>query len=124
MIATDHAPHSREEKARPITEAPSGIVGLETALALGIRELVEKGHLTMMELIGLMSWKPAKFYGLDAGYLAEGGPGDCVIFDSKEKWKVEGFFSKSDNSPFLGEVLSGKVYYTVCNGRIDYQQGH
>ncbi len=124
MIATDHAPHSREEKARPITEAPSGIVGLETALALGIRELVEKGHLTMMELIGLMSWKPAKFYGLDAGYLAEGGPGDCVIFDSKEKWKVEGFFSKSDNSPFLGEVLSGKVYYTVCNGRIVYQQGN
>ena len=124
MIATDHAPHSREEKARPITEAPSGIVGLETALALGIRELVEKGHLTMMELIGLMSWKPAKFYGLDAGYLAEGGPGDCVIFDSKERWKVEGFFSKSDNSPFLGEVLSGKVYYTVCNGRIVYQQGN
>ena len=85
---------------------------------------MEKGHLTMMELIGLMSWKPAKFYGLDAGYLAGGGPGDCVIFDSKEKWKVEGFFSKSDNSPFLGEVLSGKVYYTVCNGRIVYQQGN
>lgn len=122
MIATDHAPHSREEKGRSITEAPSGIIGLETALSLGIRELVEKGYLTMMELIGLMSWKPARFYGLDAGYLAEGGPADCVIFDSREKWKVEEFFSKSENSPFLGEVLPGTVYYTVCGGRVVYQK--
>ena len=122
MIATDHAPHSVEEKGRSIIEAPSGIIGLETALSLGIRELVEKGHLTMMELIGLMSWKPAMFYGLDAGYLSEGGPADCVIFDSGEKWKAETFFSKSENSPFLGEVLPGTVYYTVCNGRIVYQK--
>ncbi len=122
MIATDHAPHSAEEKGRGITEAPSGIIGLETALSLGIRELVEKGYLTMMELIGLMSWKPARFYGLDVGYLSEGGPADCIIFDSREKWKVETFFSKSKNSPFLGEVLPGTIYYTVCNGRIVYQK--
>lgn len=120
MIATDHAPHSKEEKERSITEAPSGIIGLETALSLGIRELVEKGYLTMPELLSRMSWQPAKFYRLDAGYLAEGGPADIVIFDEKEEWKAEGFLSKSCNSPFLGEMLSGTVYYTICDGRVVY----
>lgn len=122
MIATDHAPHSREEKEKPIAEAPSGIIGLETALSLGIRELVDKGYLTMMELISRMSWQPAKFYHLDAGYLAKGGPADLVIFDSREKWKVEEFFSKSSNSPFVGEELPGTVHYTVCGGKVVYRR--
>lgn len=122
MIATDHAPHSEEEKERSITEAPSGIIGLETALSLGIRELVEKGYLTMPELLSRMSWQPAKFYRLDAGYLAEGGPADIVIFDGKEEWKAEGFLSKSCNSPFLGETLLGTVYYTICDGRVVYEK--
>ncbi len=120
MIATDHAPHSREEKERGLTEAPSGIIGLETALSLGIRELVEKGYLTMAELVSRMSWQPARFYHLDAGYLSEGGPADMVIFDSKEQWKADTFLSKSSNSPFVGEWLPGTVYYTVCSGKIVY----
>ena len=114
MIATDHAPHSAEEKAKPLTEAPSGIIGLETALSLGIRELVDKGYLSMMELIGKMSLAPAKLYRLDAGYLKEGGPADLVVFDPKKEWVVKEFASKAANSPFVGETLPGVVSYTIC----------
>lgn len=120
MIATDHAPHSAEEKAKPITQAPSGIIGLETALSLGIRELVNKGYLSMMELIKKMSLAPARLYHLDAGYLAEGGPADLVVFDPKKEWTVESFASKAANSPFIGEKLLGVVSYTICGGRIVY----
>lgn len=120
MIATDHAPHSAEEKAKPITEAPSGIIGLETALSLGIRELVNKGYLSMMELIGKMSLAPAKLYHLDAGYLKEGGPADLMVFDPKKEWMVEGFASKAANSPFVGEMLPGVISYTICGGEIVY----
>ena len=120
MIATDHAPHSEEEKAKPITEAPSGIIGLETALSLGIRELVNKGYLSLMELIGKMSLAPAKLYHLDAGYLAEGGPADLVVFDSEKEWRVENFASKAANSPFVGEKMPGVISYTICGGKIVY----
>ncbi len=120
MIATDHAPHSAEEKARPITEAPSGIIGLETSLSLGIRELVNKGYLTMAELIEKMSLSPAQLYHMDAGYLAVGAPADIVIFDKDEEWKVETFVSKACNSPFIGETLPGVVKYTICDGKIVY----
>ena len=122
MIATDHAPHSGEEKKKAITEAPSGIIGLETSLSLGIRELVDKGYLTMRELLSRMSWQPAAFYHLDAGYLAEGGPADMVIFDKEEKWVADRFCSKSCNSPFMGMELQGTVHYTICGGKIVYQK--
>lgn len=121
MIATDHAPHSAQEKAKPLTEAPSGIIGLETALSLGIRELVNKGYLSMMELIGKMSFAPAKLYHLDAGYLKEGGPADLVVFDPKKEWVVKNFASKSANSPFVGETLPGVVSYTICGGKVVYR---
>lgn len=121
MIATDHAPHSAEEKAKPLTEAPSGIIGLETALSLGIRELVDKGYLSMMELVEKMSFAPAKLYRLDAGYLAEGGPADLVVFDPKKEWVVKGFASKAANSPFVGETMPGVVGYTICGGKIVYR---
>lgn len=117
MIATDHAPHSAEEKAKPITEAPSGIIGLETALSLGIRELVNKGYLSMMELIEKMSLAPAKLYHLDAGYLREGGPADLVVFDPKKEWTVKEFASKAANSPFVGERLPGVIGFTICGGK-------
>lgn len=118
MIATDHAPHSKEEKDRPLTEAPSGIIGLETALALGITSLVKPGYLSLAELMKKMSYNPARLYKLDCGRLAEGAPADLVIFDPDEQWTVEEFASKSSNSPFLGETLTGKVKFTICEGRI------
>ena len=112
MIATDHAPHSREEKEKPLTEAPSGITGLETALALGITQLVKPGHLTMSQLMEKMSLNPARLYKLDCGQLKEGAAADLVIFDADRKWTVENFRSKASNSPFLGWELTGKVMYT------------
>lgn len=121
MIATDHAPHSAEEKAKPLTEAPSGIIGLETSLSLGIRELVNKGYLSMTELIERMSYAPAKLYRLDAGYVAEGGPADLVIFDPNKEWVVDTFASKSANSPFVGEKMPGVINYTICGGKVIYQ---
>lgn len=120
MIATDHAPHSAEEKAKPLTEAPSGIIGLETSLSLGIRELVNKGYLSMSELIRKMSYAPAKLYHLDAGYLAEGGPADLVVFDPSKNWIVNTFASKAANSPFVGETVPGVISYTICGGKIVY----
>lgn len=122
LIATDHAPHSKEEKEKKITEAPSGIIGLETALSLGVRELVKKGYLTYPELFDRMSTAPAKLYGLPGGTIKEGKEADLVLFAPEEMWKAEGFASKSNNSPFIGETLPGVVHYTICGGRIVYQK--
>ena len=121
MIATDHAPHSAKEKAKPLTEAPSGIIGLETSLALGITHLVKKGYLTMVELMEKMSLNPARLYGLDCGRIEAGAPADLVLFDEGEAWTVEHFVSKASNSPFIGQRLEGKVKLTVCDGRVVYQ---
>jgi len=121
LIATDHAPHSEEEKKKKITEAPSGIIGLETSLSLGIAELVDKGYLSMMELMEKMSYNPAKLYALPGGAIEEGGPADLVIFDKEKTWVADSFVSKSSNSPFLGKTMTGQVCYTVCNGKIVYK---
>lgn len=120
IIATDHAPHTAEEKAKAITEAPSGIIGLETALPLGITELVDKGYMNMKHLLRLMSTNPAKMYHLDAGYLEEGGPADVILIDTAAKVTVEKFASKASNSPFIGWELTGQVKATVCGGRLAY----
>lgn len=122
IIATDHAPHSKEEKEKAITDAPSGIIGLETALALGVTELVDKKQLSMGALLAAMSTNPAKMYGLEAGSLEEGKPGDVVIFAPQESYTVEGFLSKSNNSPFTGATLKGVVHYTIIGGKIVYQK--
>ena len=116
MIATDHAPHTAEEKAKPITEAPSGIIGLETALALGITELVDKGYLTMCQLLRLMSTNPASLYHPDAGYLEEGGPADLVLIDTYAQVIPGDYASKASNSPFTGWNLKGKVVKTIASG--------
>lgn len=121
MIATDHAPHSAEEKARGITEAPSGIIGLETALPLAITELVGKGYMTMKQVVQCMSFNPAGMYHLNAGYLAEGGPADLVLVDTAAEEVAEDFSSRSQNSPFLGRRLKGVVRMTICDGKIVYQ---
>lgn len=120
IIATDHAPHTAEEKQKPFTEAPSGIIGLETALPLGITELVDKGYLTMRQLLGLMSTNPAKLYGLDAGYLAEGGPADIVLIDAEEEIIAGDYLSKASNTPFTGRPLKGRVVCTIASGKVAY----
>lgn len=122
LIATDHAPHSKEEKEKPLTEAPSGIIGLETALSLGIRELVQTGKLTYPQLVQRMSTAPCTLYGLRGGTLREGDPADLVIFDPEEIWKVQQFASKSANSPFIGEELPGVVHATICGGKFVYRK--
>ena len=123
IIATDHAPHSAEEKAKPLTEAPSGIIGLETALALGVTNLVRENVLTMPQLMEKMSLNPAVLYHLEGnkGHLSAGADADLVVFDPEEKWTVKEFKSKATNSPFIGEELYGKVKYTICGGKIAYQ---
>lgn len=122
LIATDHAPHSTEEKKKPLTEAPSGIIGLETALALAITELVKPGHLTLPELMKKMSQNPAALYHLPFAGIAKEAPADLVLFDEKEEWKAEAFSSKAENTPFRGWTLTGRVHYTICNGEIVYRK--
>ncbi|HEL2333007.1 TPA: amidohydrolase family protein, partial [Streptococcus suis] len=120
VIATDHAPHHADEKnVEDLTQAPSGMTGLETSLSLGLTHLVEEGHLTLVQLLEKMTINPAKLYGLDAGYLAENGPADLVIFDPNANRLVTAdFASKSANSPFVGDSLKGQVLYTIANGQI------
>ena len=117
IIATDHAPHTAEEKAKPITGAPSGIIGLETSLALGITQLVDGGYLTMRQLLRLMSTNPASMYHLNAGYLEEGGPADVVLIDTAAEWVPEKYASKASNTPFTGWNLKGRVVRTICGGK-------
>ncbi len=123
MIATDHAPHSREEKAAPIASAPSGMIGLETALGLVLDSVVHPGHADLMTVLRAMTVNPADLYGLDAGRITVGGPADLVLFDPNETWTVteEHFRSKSANSPFIGRTLRGKVKKTICRGEIVYE---
>lgn len=121
IIATDHAPHSSEEKKKPITEAPSGIIGLETALSLGITNLVNKNGFSLDALIRAMSANPAGMYGLPGGTLSEGAAADIVIFDAAADWTVGNFVSKSSNSPFTGQTLKGIVRYTIVDGKVVYR---
>lgn len=118
VIATDHAPHHYDAKEREFDDAPFGIVGLETALALGITELVRGGVLTLPELIDRMSTVPAKVFHLPGGSLKRGAPGDLVVFDPDARWRVDAakFYSKSRNTPFAGRELAGRVVRTVVAG--------
>lgn len=121
IIASDHAPHSKEEMEKDFLEAPTGIIGLETALPVAVTYLVKKGHLTMWKLIEKMSLNPAQLYNLDAGYIKEGSKANIVIFNEEESYVVDGFQSKSENSPYRGKELYGKVCYTICDGEIVYE---
>lgn len=122
VIATDHAPHTYAEKDQEITKAPSGMTGLETSLSLGLTHLVAPGHLSLMSLLEKMTSNPAQVLRLDAGYLAEDGPADLVIFDADAVREVANdFASKSSNSPFVGAQLQGVIAYTICDGEIVFQ---
>ncbi|HEM2548256.1 TPA: dihydroorotase [Streptococcus suis] len=124
VIATDHAPHHADEKnVEDVTQAPSGMTGLETSLSLGLTHLVEDGHLTLLQLLEKMTINPAKLYGLDAGYLAENGPADLVIFDpTVDRLVAADFASKSANSPFIGDRLKGEVHFTLSDGKIIFEK--
>ncbi|HEL9598759.1 TPA: dihydroorotase [Streptococcus suis] len=124
VIATDHAPHHADEKnVEDVTQAPSGMTGLETSLSLGLTHLVEDGHLTLLQLLEKMTINPAKLYGLDAGYLAENGPADLVIFDpTVNRLVTADFASKSANSPFVGDSLKGEVRFTISDGKIVFEK--
>ena len=122
LIATDHAPHADREKAQDFTKAPSGMIGLETALSLGIKNLVEPGYLTMLQFLACLTCHPADFYHLNAGRVCEGAPADLVIFDPGASWTVQKpFASRSSNSPFLGMELPGVIRYTIAAGEIIYE---
>lgn len=122
-IATDHAPHTEEEKDVEFDYAPPGMIGLETCLGLCITELVDKGYLTLPDLVRKLSSNPAKIMNIPCGGLEVGQPADITIFDSEEEWIVckEAFKSKSKNSPFIGRRLKGKVMATIVNGQVMYR---
>jgi len=123
-IASDHAPHHYDAKEREFDEAPNGIVGLETALGLGIRELVEPGVLSLPDLVARMSTHPARIFGIPGGTLAVGAPADVVVFDPGRRWVVRqaDLHSKSGNSPFLGETMVGQADATIVGGRVVFQR--
>lgn len=122
VIATDHAPHSDEEKSRPLPDAPSGMSGLETSLAVTYTRLCLQLDFSVSEILRLMSTAPAKLLGLEKGRLAVGDDADLIIFDPAENWTVDTarFHSKGHNTPFAGSLLTGRVKYTVCGGKVVY----
>ena len=124
VIVTDHAPHSAEEKARPLTEAPSGMVGLETSLAVTLTALYHTGKMSLPDILRKMTVEPARILGLDMGRLTVGSAADIVIFDPDEEWVVdpERFASKGRNTPFGGHKLKGKVKYTIVGGNVIFQE--
>ena len=123
VIATDHAPHSAEEKARPLTRAPSGMIGLETSLAVTLTQLYHTQKLDLPSLIRRMSTNPADILGLTKGRMSLGVDADLTNFDPDEEWTVdpEQFASKARNTPFAGRKLKGRVKYTIVKGRIIYR---
>jgi dihydroorotase len=119
-VATDHAPHHYETKDREFDDAPFGVIGLETALGLGMTELVGRGSLTLPELINRMSTRPADIFHLPAGTLRRGTAADVVVFDPQATWVVDPakFRSKSRNTPFSGWELTGVVHRTIVGGEV------
>lgn len=124
VIATDHAPHTPIEKGLGIKKAPFGIVGLETAAAITMTELVDKGYLTIMQMAEKMSYNPAKILGLDKGVVEEGKAADLVVFHPKKQYVIDPaeFKSKGRNTPFAGKKVKGMVMATIANGRVLYER--
>ncbi len=120
-IATDHAPHTPEEKA-VFDKAPNGSIGMETSLAASLTYLVHAGHLTLPQLVAAMSTAPAALVGIPAGTLSVGAVADVVLFDPDEEWTVDEnrLHGKSKNTPFKGMTLKGRVKKTFCGGRLVY----
>lgn len=125
VLATDHAPHSPQEKALGLAAAPFGITGLETALGLVITYLVNTGHLTLLQALGKMCTNPARLLGLAGGTLEPGAPADLTIIDLHKPWTVDPaqFHSKSRATPFAGERLVGKAWGTIVGGEWKMKEG-
>ncbi len=123
-IATDHAPHSKEEKEQSMLKSPFGIVGSETAYALTVTELVRTGKINMTQLVERMSASSAKILGINKGSLQVGMPADITIADTDTEWTIdpEKFYSKGKNTPFAGKEVYGKIYYTIADGKIAFEQ--
>lgn len=123
LVATDHAPHHYDEKEREFADAPFGIVGLETALALVVTELVEPGIIDFPALVDRMSTRPARLFHLDGGTLAPGSAGDVTVFDPAREWTVDpaDFLSKGRNTPYAGRALRGRAVYTIVAGQLVYE---
>lgn len=121
IIATDHAPHAAEEKAKAITDAPSGILGLETALPLAITHLVRPGYMTLIQVLERMTVGPCNLYGFKPQGIEEGEIADIIIFDPDAQFVYEKSLSKSQNSPFLGQAMYGKICMTLTDGKIVYK---
>lgn len=123
MISTDHAPHSKEEKEKSIKNAPFGIVGLETAFALTVTELLG-AYLDMKSLVERMSLTPAKLLKNGRGTLKEGSVADIVVADINEEYVIDSdkFLSKGKNTPFNGKKVRGKVLYTLCGGKVVFKE--
>jgi dihydroorotase len=123
LVATDHAPHHYDAKEREFADAPFGIVGLETALALVVTELVEKGIIDFPTLVDRMSTRPARLFHLSGGSLAEGSIADVTVFDPAREWVVDPskFLSKGRNTPYAGDRLRGRAVYTIVGGRVVFR---
>ena len=124
VISTDHAPHSAEEKAKPVANAPFGITGLETSLCLTYTELVLTGILTPMQMVEKMSYNPARIAGIDRGTLLPGKAADITIMNPDEEFVIDrrDFVSKGKNTPFDGRKAKGIVEYTLVGGKIVYSR--
>ena len=125
VIATDHAPHHYDEKEREFADAPNGIVGLETALAVIVTNLVEKGYLSFSDLVDRMACSPARLFNLPGGSLRRGAVADVTVFDPKARWKVDAsaFASKGRNSPYNGMTLVGRAACTIVAGSVVFRSG-
>ena len=125
FIATDHAPHTSEEKAEGMQLAPFGIVGLETAFPLLYTYFVEKGIFTLDQLIDYLTVKPAEAFGLDTGTLQAGAPADLVLLDlnHEETIDAEKFVSKGKNTPFTGWTCKGWPTVTIVDGKVAWRKG-
>jgi dihydroorotase len=126
-VATDHAPHSAEEKEAEFESAPPGMIGLETALAVVLTEMVDTDQLSLIQAIERLATNPAQIAGLKGqGSLSSGAPANLIVFDPAAEWVVDPskFASFSRNSPWAGRKLKGKVLYTAFNGRLTVRDGN
>jgi len=123
VIASDHAPHTENEKEIEFERAEFGVIGLETELAVSVTELIKTGLLNWTELVKKLCVNPARILGIDRGSLGQGCRADIIVVSADKEWRVEksGFFSKSKNSAFLGKTLYATVDYTICGGNIAYK---